>query len=231
MNFEEWEPHYKQIIADFAFNREDDERAAEYLSRTLKEPRAGLELVEERLLKRMLEGKTVYIFGEGPTLDDDVANYTFDGTIIAADGATTALLKNRIVPHIIVTDLDGKVSDQVKAAKEGSVVLIHAHGDNQKNLEKWVHRFIGKIAGTTQSRPDDILINYGGFTDGDRAIFLADHFKAKAIKLVAFDFMEVGDYKSEAAKKLKIRKLTWANLLIGILNNEEIEFIPPSVKP
>ena len=39
------------------------------------------------------------------------------------------------------------------------------------------------------------LQNYGGFTDGDRAVFIADHFKAKKIFLIGFDFNDdVGRY-------------------------------------
>jgi uncharacterized Rossmann fold enzyme len=231
MEFDEWEPKYKQILADFQFKRTADERSAEYLSKQLEERKGNLEPVSEAELKKLLKGKTVFVFGEGPTLEDDVRAYTFEGTKIAADGATTSLLENEILPELIVTDLDGSVEDQVRAASEGSIVLIHAHGDNLDKLKKWLPEFSGKIIGTTQARPDGNLSNYGGFTDGDRAVFLADHFSAGMINLVAFDFMEVGDYKNEEAKKLKLRKLTWANLLIAVLENDNIEFIPPSVNP
>ena len=231
MDFDEWEPKYKQILADFGFERAADERSAEYLSGQLEERKGDLEAVKTGELKKLLEGKTVYVFGEGPTLPDDVKAHTFDGTKIAADGATTQLLANDIVPDLIVTDLDGLVEDQIRAAVEGAIVLIHAHGDNLDKLKKWVPEFKGKVIGTTQAKPGGNLFNYGGFTDGDRSIFLADHFSARMINLVAFDFMEVGDYKNEEAEKLKIRKLTWANLLIGVLENDNIEFIPPSVVP
>jgi uncharacterized Rossmann fold enzyme len=231
MDFDEWEPKYKQILTDFGFERADDERSAEYLSKQLDENKDKLEAVTADDLKKLLENKSVFVFGEGPTLDDDVQAYKFEGTRIAADGATTELLKNDIVPDLIVTDLDGRVEDQVEAAAQGSIVLIHGHGDNLEALKKWVPEFEGKVIGTTQAKPGGNLFNYGGFTDGDRAVFLADHFSALLINLVAFDFMEVGDYKNEEAKKLKIRKLTWANLLIGVLENPDIEFIPPSVNP
>lgn len=230
MDYETWKPQYEQILKDFEFKKEDDERSAAYLSEVIESRKNELDAVDEKDLERLLKDKIVYVFGEGPTLENDVANFDFNGTLIAADGATTALLKGNIVPDIIVSDLDGNIEDQITAVEKGAVILIHAHGDNYKQLNKWVTKFQGKVMGTTQSEPSGRLYNFGGFTDGDRAIFLADHFKASAINLVAFDFLEVGDFKNEEAEKLKLRKLTWANLLIGVLNNPNIEFIPPSDK-
>ena len=37
----------------------------------------------------------------------------------------------------------------------------------------------------------DIVYNFGGFTDGDRAVFLAEELGAKKIFLIGFDFGEI----------------------------------------
>ena len=68
------------------------------------------------------------------------------------------------------------------------------------------------IWGTTQNYFSSELFNFGGFTDGDRAIFLAFYFQAPIIGLIGFDFgKKIGKYslshpkivKDFAKKKLK----------------------------
>jgi hypothetical protein len=68
------------------------------------------------------------------------------------------------------------------------------------------------------------LVNFGGFTDGDRAVFLADHFKAKNIYLVGFDF-EGKDSAFKKLDKVKLKKLDWAHVLIAMLDSPAIQFI------
>lgn len=232
MDFKDWEPKYEQILADFGFDRGEDERSAAFLSEQLTAMKDKIILASDGDLMALLKNQKVYVFGEGPTLEADLDMFDGKGTIIAADGATSALMARNIVPAIIVTDLDGNIDDQVKAVEMGAIALIHAHSDNRKQLKKWLPRFSGKVMGTTQAEPLSNLSNYGGFTDGDRAVFLADHFGAGSINLVAFDFLEVGDRpkKDDEDRKLKLRKLTWANLLIGTLANPRIEFVPPKGK-
>ena len=51
------------------------------------------------------------------------------------------------------------------------------------------------VWGTTQIDLNTNLLNYGGFTDGDRAIFLAFHHQSPIISLVGFDFgEEIGEF-------------------------------------
>jgi uncharacterized Rossmann fold enzyme len=51
------------------------------------------------------------------------------------------------------------------------------------------------IWGTTQSLPHNTLFNFGGFTDGDRAILTAIHFQSPIIGLLGFDFgKKIGRY-------------------------------------
>ena len=52
--------------------------------------------------------------------------------------------------------------------------------------------------------------NFGGFTDGDRCVFLANRFKAKKIILFGMDFgTTIGEYSKYVVtnKTMKIRKL------------------------
>jgi hypothetical protein len=187
-------------------------------------------------LQDIVKGKKVYIFGAGSNLDVEVKNFISEAeqnkntkdeiVTITADGATSAFVENGIYPDIIVTDLDGKIPDQVKANANGSILIVHAHGDNIPALNKWVPKFKGRLMGTTQVEPDEDanVYNFGGFTDGDRAVHLAAQLKARIILLVSFEFTEIGKYSFNYDEETKFRKLTWANLLIGLIEEPDIVF-------
>lgn len=217
MEFNEWKEYYQKILKDFGYKQEEDEKSALYLSRIVYKEN----LIETSDLKNMLFGETVYIFGAA--LPKKITD-NFDGVLISADGATTALLENNILPHIIVSDLDGKAEDQIFANENGSIEIIHAHGDNIFAVKKYVPKFKGKIFCTTQSKPFKFVNNFGGFTDGDRAVFLAEHFGAKKINLVGFDFEKIGKYSFSSNEKLKLKKLKWAKILIDTIDKSKICF-------
>ena len=220
MIFKDWKIIYKKISKDFNFQEEKDKIASEILNQLISKKN----IFSIKKLKKILTGKDVVIFGAGPSLESSlrVHKEKFAEMIkITADGATSALLKNNIHPDIIVTDLDGKISDQFKANSEGSIAIIHAHGDNIEYLKKYVPEFEGKIIGTTQIDSGSFknLNNFGGFTDGDRAIFLADYFHAKKINLIGFDFdgkigkFSFPEYKN---KNQKLKKLKWCEYLVDL---------------
>jgi len=70
--------------------------------------------------------------GLGPSLKENIKDLKTlklsKFTLIAADGATTALLEEDVIPDIIVTDLDGKMEDIIQANQKGSFLAVHAHG-------------------------------------------------------------------------------------------------------
>jgi uncharacterized Rossmann fold enzyme len=227
MHYSDWEPIYHQILADFNFDSQKDKKAGEVLIGLLK----SKEILTQQELLKIISDQHLFIFGAGPTIETELQEFQDNvshnkGVIIAADGATTPLIKNGIIPDIIVTDLDGYIPDQIKANEEGAKIIVHAHGDNISALKNWVPKFQNNLLGTTQAQPDEDnhLYNYGGFTDGDRAVFLSQHFKASRITLVAFDFDEIGEHSYSFDVKTKHRKLTWAHLLIGMVQNPPVEF-------
>ncbi|MCJ2554599.1 MAG: DUF115 domain-containing protein [Candidatus Thermoplasmatota archaeon] len=205
MKWAEWEPVYLQILQDFGFDRHRDEEAARILAELLPFPRAGPRDLAERL-----RGRVVTILGNGPNLGDEL-EWT-EGVVVAADEATSVALRRGIVPAIVVTDLDGHIEDQVEAHEQGALVAIHAHGDNMEALRRWAPAFGPLSVGTTQAEPFDAIHNFGGFTDGDRAVFLADHFGALEIRTVGFDFDRPNPKDRPTA--VKLRKLDWARRLL-----------------
>lgn len=232
MDYKDWKPIYGKIIEDFHFSVEDDEKAADILNTLLRQKT----LTSIDRLKNLIANKEIIIFGAGPSLENSIATYKkmFANTIkITADGATSALLKHSIYPDVIVTDLDGKVPDQIKSNANGSIVVIHAHGDNIDKIKKYTPKFEGAIVGTTQTNPEpyDNIHNFGGFTDGDRAVFLAEQFCAKKIYLIGFDFSnKIGSFSfaENKDKTLKLKKLEWCKNLIKMLNKKNIIYLRAS---
>ena len=189
MFYKDYEIIYEKIAEDLSIEIKEDERASDTLDNLLK----NKNLISTDELENLIAGKEIFVFGAGHSLKDSLIAHKnkFKNKIkIVADGATTALLNNHILPDIVVTDLDGKVSDQILANSKGSSVIIHAHGDNIGELEKHVPMFKNSLLGTTQINPESYknLHNFFGFTDGDRAVYLADYFHAKKISLIGFDF-------------------------------------------
>jgi uncharacterized Rossmann fold enzyme len=137
---------------------------------------------------------------------------------IAADSSLKPLVDNGIIPDIVVTDLDGDENTIKKIAKTKSIFVIHAHGDNIKKLE--LVKKIKNCIGTTQSNPFNKIQNFGGFTDGDRGVFLANYFGAKKIILFGMDFgNRIGKFSNtkKADRKIKLKKLEIGeNLLIWL---------------
>ena len=205
MDFEEWEPMYEAILRDFGFERYRDEECARVLDRLIDSRHVEDILAE---LEGLLRNKVVAVIGarfEQLSADVDI--------VIAADSSTSALLTQGRFPDVIVTDLDGELEHLKRANDQGTILVVHAHGDNLDRVQRWVPEFNGKVMGTTQAGPFGSLHNFGGFTDGDRAAFLAEHFHAKRIVLCGFDFSEPVE-KEGSDPEVKARKLEWGERLL-----------------
>ena len=146
-------------------------------------------------------------------------------TIIAVDGTCKLFQEKNIVPNILVTDLDGDWSSIRWAIENNTTTLIHAHGDNHHLIDNFFLEYENlknqsNIWGTTQNYISSDLFNFGGFTDGDRAIFLSFHFQAPIIGLIGFDFGgEIGRYSLShptIVKDLPRKKIKF-EIAIGLL--------------
>jgi len=205
MQFATWEPLYLALLEDFGFSLKSDEEAAKLRAELLHGREDWLSEADARV-----RGRSVVVFGNAPTLDRELDGLQEkDAAFLAADGATAVLLRRGIIPDIIVTDLDGSFPDILKANQEGCIVVVHAHGDNLDALQRYVPK-LKRVIGTAQCRPPVGLYNFGGFTDGDRCVFLATELGAASIKLVGFDF------EDESVTPRKRRKLIWAKRLIEL---------------
>jgi uncharacterized Rossmann fold enzyme len=196
-----WTQQYLEIVRLLDLNMADDARATILIDR----------MVEKRnisTLRRIIQGKNVIVYGCGPSLEDDVYKIHEAGlhsklVNVAVDGSVKALLGYNIVPQINVTDLDGDIKSILKANHYGCVTIIHAHGDNINALIKYVPLFKGVVYATTQSDPTGRVHNFGGFTDGDRAVHIADHFNPRIIALAGMDFGNVVGVYSGIYNKIR----------------------------
>ncbi|HUK93181.1 MAG TPA: 6-hydroxymethylpterin diphosphokinase MptE-like protein [Methanomicrobiales archaeon] len=196
--FEDWEPYYLRILAHFGFDRARDEEAAVLLASLLDRD-------DLPLLRECIGGKPATVCGNGPNLAEELGRIR--GTVIAADGAASRLHARGIRPDVIVTDLDGATDAFVGMNRAGTIIVVHAHGDNMDLLRRWVPRFPGPLVGTTQSRPFGAIHNFGGFSDGDRAVFLADALGATEVVIVGFDLDDPSVGPVKRGKLLFAREL------------------------
>jgi uncharacterized Rossmann fold enzyme len=221
MQFPEWEPIYTEILDDLGFDREEDERSV----RLLKAVTMNSDLVDEDILEDII-GRDVTVFGDGPNLLEDIANNRHIGTVICSGSAVNKVISAGILPEIVVTDLDGDIESQLNASRMGAVTLIHAHGDNTDLIQRYAQEFRGPVILTTQSVPENTVSDYGGFTDGDRAVCLARHFGARRILLLGFDFINPSE-KTDSDPIIKKRKLKWAEKIIFDHNAAGTEILTP----
>lgn len=225
MEITKWWPWYKKIVDLFQFDESKDRHSAQYLEEQLAHHE-----VDFAFIRKEISNQSVLVFGAGPSLVRNLqrakrTNVVNSSVVLCADGATTALLREGILPEYIVTDLDGNVDDILKANKAGSTVVIHAHGDNFDKIQRCVPMFKERVIGSTQVEPTPHVFNFGGFTDGDRCAFFAEEFGAKRIILAGMDFGPViGKYSkmlpmSREAYKVKMKKFQVAQDLLSWLSS------------
>jgi hypothetical protein len=209
-----WGERYLLILKELGYSQKKDRESAIILDSILKKTNTT-----EKILK-LIEGKTVFVIGSGPSLSNAIPKLKKlkKSIKIAADSSLKPLVDNGIIPDIVVTDLDGDENTIKKIAKTKSIFIIHAHGDNIEKLE--LVKKIRNCIGTTQSNPFNKIQNFGGFTDGDRGVFLANYFGAKKIILFGMDFgNRIGKFSNtkNSDRKIKLKKLEIGeNLLIWL---------------
>ena len=206
-----WIEKYVQIRKEFKYSEKLDKKSAIRLNSIIKDTK------NEKKLASLIKGKPVIVIGSGPSLSTSIPKLKQLKKIvkIAADSSVKLLVENNIRPDIIVTDLDGDKTILKKIGATSTIFVVHAHGDNYKELE--IVRFFKNSIGTTQTKPFGKIRNYGGFTDGDRSVFLANYFGAKKIILFGMEFgNRIGKHSNtkNTDRKIKLLKLKKAKSLL-----------------
>ncbi len=199
-----WNLRYQEILKEFNYNKRKDTDSAVLLDSILGEENH----MEE--IRSLIENQNVFVIGAGPSLSNAIPILKqFKKTVkIVADSALKPLIDNGIKPDIIVTDLDGDEKTFKRIGRSKAFFVVHAHGDNISKLN--LIEYFKNCIGTTQARPFGKVQNFGGFTDGDRAVFLASYFNAKKIILFGMDFgKRIGKFSNTklSDRKIKLKKL------------------------
>lgn len=212
MNFETWEPVYDAIRAEFGYERRADERARD---------RLGAHVRQFDVDRIHATDATVAIVGGAADRSLETARVDDADVVFAASQAATALRDAQISVDCMITDLDKVPEHAVGLTNRGTPVVVHAHGDNIPEIDEWVPQMDTEhVLATTQVRPRGPVRNFGGFTDGDRAAFLADHLGASALTFPGWDFADPN------VSAIKRRKLTWAARLLRWLERRRDEEFP-----
>jgi len=200
MEFADWAPVYAEILADFGFERRADERGRDALA----------EYAEPFDQSRLdCTGQRVAIAGGAPSLADETRVAADADVVFAASTAVDVLADAGVSVDLMVTDLDKNPGTARRLTERGTPVAAHAHGDNVPAVREHVPTFDTEhVLATTQAEPVDAVYNFGGFTDGDRAAFLADHLGAAELVFPGWDFDD------PAVGEQKAKKLDWAERLL-----------------
>ena len=212
MEFHTWNPVYQEILAEFGYPQTGDEAARDRLGDLL----ADSETYRPTALE--LEGATVAIAGAGPALENEAERAARADRVLAASTAADRLGEVGVTVDAMVTDLDKNPDTGRQFTAAGRPVFVHAHGDNIPAVEREVPSYDSAfVVPTTQAAPTETVHNFGGFTDGDRAAFIADHFGADRLDFVGWDF---SDPSVTPAKREKLR---WAKRLLYWLEQRRDE--------
>jgi uncharacterized Rossmann fold enzyme len=192
MEWMEWQPIYYDIVNRLGIDPEMDVQSTQLLTDLLMNINPSPLL---RILEETISSRTVVICGAGPSLEKHIqtlkerSDYR-DLVFVAADGAISLLLEQNCPCDIIVTDLDGDYNDIKEAAQNGTLCIVHGHGDNIDKILDVVPS-LGQVLGSTQVEPTERVFLWGGFTDGDRACYVVTNYSPERVILAGMDFGRV----------------------------------------
>ncbi len=187
---------YPKIVRDLGIDPERDRISAMIMYKLGKD-----KLLPADVLK-VIDGKSVAVIGGAVKYEDLV---DLDCDLIITAGKSVLRVIDYLTPDIHVTDMEEGKDILMELERRGSILVLHAHGDNIERIREVVPN-LRNFVGTTQVEPFDRIYNFLGFTDGDRAVLIAKRFGARSIKLVGFDFRR--------AEGIKLKKLKWAEYII-----------------
>ena len=177
-----WWKFQDEINSQFNFSVVREEIAARLVSR-LNYTKSSLQ--------SLFVNREFVLVGAGLTESDTLP----EKNLIVADGALRGCLNRDIIPEWVISDLDGYIPDILWASQNGSKIIIHAHGDNLARVSLYSNQITPECITTTYPSPSTSC--WGGFTDGDRSVMMCLSLGSKSVKLVGFNFDEVGTFTGE----------------------------------
>ncbi|MHA1683132.1 MAG: 6-hydroxymethylpterin diphosphokinase MptE-like protein [Promethearchaeota archaeon] len=245
------EEFYGTISRELDLHFDDDGEARDLIEHGLS---LGKKISDERrhyLQREFIDehGEAIVIISPGPSMegflnDDELVEQLGNYTICSVDGASNAILKTKLKVDLLVTDLDGISIETLQEIHDHhhALCVIHCHGDNIDKLKRFLDtvEVDERYTFTTQVKPTRSVFNWGGFTDGDRAIFAAITLGFQTMYLLSMDLDagEVGRYskadladlgkegRNTALFPTKLKKLRVATSILRWL----VARVPPGCK-
>ena len=229
VNYENWLKYWMPWIRLNLGLVDDDEKIITELIEL------GIDNRSEINSESIISGSKAIIFGAGPVLTDHIdliKKIPSDISIIAADGATIELKDNGIIPHLVLTDLDGIDSHMIEELDRTTFIVL-AHGDNKSSISELLSYFVNipeNLIWATQGKKLGKWCNTLGFTDGDRALCTVKNYDH--VLLLGFDFKSglIGRaskpfYKEhKPLTEIKFKKLKIAHRIIKWISNQTIVY-------
>ena len=106
--------------------------------------------------------------------------------------------------------------------REGTIVVIHAHGDNIPLLKHWVPRFTGPVVATTQAPRSPMSTTSGGSRTATGRSLLPTNSGPYPITLVGFD---LDDKDVDPVKRGKLHSARKLLAMIGLYGMSATAFI------
>jgi uncharacterized Rossmann fold enzyme len=197
------EDHYEIAKRIFDLDERADARAARELSDQLVDH----DVIHPSELADTFDGQAVPVLGPKPGGAEDVDP---SRPIVAAGSAVRQALSAGVQPTLVVSDLDGSDMGHKMFSSAGVPTAVHAHSDNAPLRDRLLPQLDGPVFGTCQNEPPTDgpveVHRFGGFSDGDRACFVAYALGADSIELYGWDFEDPVGGAPSKQKRLDLAK-------------------------
>lgn len=180
--------HHALAVERLDLDTTADAQAAGHLSQLLLE--SEVDVIDPDRLARQLADRPAVVLGPARGGVKAVREQPPGIPLIVAGSAVDLAMRYELGPRLVVTDLDGSPGAHLTLSRRAVATAVHAHGDNVDLLDQLVPALAGPVFGTSQTPPPDTpvpLHRFGGFTDGDRACFLAAALGATEVRLAGWD--------------------------------------------
>ena len=136
MQFATWEPIYQAILEDFGFSSARDEEAAKLLAELLRGREQTLIVPQRQLRGR----DVVVVCGNAPTLEKELEELQEKRCCLSGSGRghSRSLEDTALCPILWSLTWTAPSLPFLKANQMGSIVVVHAHGDNLDALKRYV---------------------------------------------------------------------------------------------
>ena len=219
----------QKIRKYFGWELHDDEDVFNWLQKNISKYNAEWneknQLINlKQLIKKIRSNTKFAVIGANIT-EKELLELSEDVSLIVADGSIGSLLKvnEKLLENVICLISDGDGVPYITNEKIGGItLLLHAHGHAKENLKN-----VLEIWSKWEKTPKIIIshqtfytkkptVNFGGFSDGDRAVCMlhACGIKKKCIQLLGFNTQTIGPWSGLNDSKIKIQKLFWMGKIL-----------------